>query len=187
MIRSGCYGKLLHIAADGATSAFTERGVLPGMIFTDLDGPAKDLIDANSAGSWNIVHAHGDNTALVKKLVPLMGGPILGSTQVAPLPPKVLNLGGFTDGDRAVYWASELGASKILLIGMDFGTKVGRHSKPGLEGERLKRKIEKLKLGRELVEIIAEERPLYCLQSTGECITNVSQISWEGVGDFVKG
>ena len=45
----------------------------------------------------------------------------------------VYNFGGFTDGDRAVFLAEELGAKKIFLIGFDFGEIVGKWSKPYLK------------------------------------------------------
>jgi len=168
MISTALYPKFVHLAADGAVSAFRECGRVPDIVFTDLDGNAADLISASSAGCWLIIHAHGNNMDLLKKLVPLMEGPVLGSTQTCPLPPKVLDLGGFTDGDRAVWWASELRAEKILLIGMDFGTTIGRHSKPYLKGRLLKMKLDKLKIGRELVEIAAEKGNLCSLVPSGD-------------------
>ena len=38
---------------------------------------------------------------------------------------NVYNFGGFTDGDRSVFWAEEFGAKEIILIGMDFGIHIG--------------------------------------------------------------
>lgn len=168
MISAGLYPRYLHLAADGAVSAFMERGRLPDIIFTDLDGPSPDLLSASAQGCWSVIHAHGNNMEILSKLVPQMRGKVLGSTQTRPIPPTVLNLGGFTDGDRSVWWASELGAKMILLIGMDFGTKIGRHSKPDLEGSSLKMKIDKLEIGRELVEMTARKGKLCRLVPSGE-------------------
>jgi uncharacterized Rossmann fold enzyme len=50
--------------------------------------------------------------------VPRFKGNVVGTTQAAPLP-HVYNFGGFSDGDRAVFAADELGASKITLVGVD--------------------------------------------------------------------
>jgi hypothetical protein len=184
MLSSGLYSNFLHAAADGAVTAFIERGKYPELVFSDLDGPAPDLIKASSSGSWIVAHAHGDNIPLVKGLIPLLKGRLLGSTQVSPIPPLVLNLGGFTDGDRAAYWADSLGASRIMLVGMDFGEKVGRYSKRGLTGERLKRKIEKLKIGSELVSLLASRREI--LNLSGAPISNVKTIDLTDLEKIIK-
>jgi uncharacterized Rossmann fold enzyme len=184
MLASGLYRNFLHAVADGAVTAFIERGIYPEMVFSDLDGPAHDLIKASSSGSWIIAHAHGDNVPLVKDLIPMLKGRLLGSTQVSPIPPLVLNLGGFTDGDRAAYWVDGLGASRIILIGMDFGEKVGRYSKRGLTGERLKRKIEKLKIGSELVSLLASHREI--LNLSGDPISNAKTIDFNDLAKIIK-
>lgn len=184
MLESGLYANFLHAAADGAVTAFIERGKYPEVIFSDLDGPAHDLIKASSSGSWIIAHAHGDNIPLVKSLVPVLKGCLLGSTQVTPIPPLVLNLGGFTDGDRAAYWADALGASRIILVGMDFGEEVGRYSKRGLTGKKLKRKLEKLKIGSELVSLLASRREM--LNLSGALISNVKTIDFNDLAKIIK-
>jgi uncharacterized Rossmann fold enzyme len=184
MLSSGLYNNFLHAAADGAVTAFIERGKYPEMVFSDLDGPAHDLIKASSSGSWIVAHAHGDNIPLVKNLIPMLKGRLLGSTQVIPIPPLVLNLGGFTDGDRAAYWADGLGASRIILVGMDFGEKIGRYSKRGLTGERLKRKIEKLKIGSELVGLLTSRREL--LNLSGAPLSNSKTIDFNDLAKIIK-
>ena len=65
-----------------------------------------------------VVHAHGDNIPLLKHWVPRFTGPLVATTQSTPLP-HVHNFGGFTDGDRAVFAADELGAASITLVGFD--------------------------------------------------------------------
>jgi uncharacterized Rossmann fold enzyme len=55
---------------------------------------------------------------LLRHWVPRLPGPVVGTTQAAPLP-NVHNFGGFTDGDRAVFAADHLGASRIVIIGFD--------------------------------------------------------------------
>ncbi len=118
------------ISADGATSALLEIGLVPDIIVTDLDGRISDLKIANDRGSFMVVHAHGDNINMLTSYVPLFSR-VLGTTQVEPLD-IVYNFGGFTDGDRAVFLAEELGAREIILVGFDFGEIVGKWSKPSL-------------------------------------------------------
>ncbi len=119
------------IAADGATSALLDVGLLPDIIVTDLDGRIPDLKIANDRGSFMVVHAHGDNVDRMTTYVPLFSR-ILGTCQTEPLD-IVYNFGGFTDGDRAAFLAEALGARKIVLVGFDFGEIVGRWSKPHLK------------------------------------------------------
>jgi 2-amino-4-hydroxy-6-hydroxymethyldihydropteridine diphosphokinase len=111
-------GSKIFIAADGATSTLLEAGVVPEIIVTDLDGCMDDILRANEAGSIVVVHAHGDNQDLLREYVPQLRNAI-GTTQSRPLP-GLYNFGGFTDGDRAVFFARYLGASEIKLIGYDF-------------------------------------------------------------------
>jgi len=72
----------------------------------------------NREGTIAVVHAHGDNMPLLRHWVPRLPGPVVGTTQAAPLP-HVHNFGGFTDGDRAVFAADHLGAARIAIIGFD--------------------------------------------------------------------
>ena len=118
------------IAADGATSALLEVGIVPDIIVTDLDGRIPDLKLANDRGAFMVIHAHGDNVEKMSVYVPMFSR-ILGTCQTEPLD-IVYNFGGFTDGDRAAFLAEELGAKEIILVGFDFGSVVGRWSKPGL-------------------------------------------------------
>ena len=78
----------------------------------------EDIIQANQKGSFLAVHAHGNNLDKIKEYVPGLER-VLGTTQSTPLE-NVYNFGGFTDGDRALYLAVELGVNFIILAGMDF-------------------------------------------------------------------
>src|SRR5690606_15190153 len=100
--------KFILIAADGATTALLEENIIPEVVVTDLDGEMKDIIYANQEGSLIVVHAHGNNIEKVKEFVPSLQR-IMGTTQSTPLE-NVHNFGGFTDGDRALFLAVELGA-----------------------------------------------------------------------------
>jgi len=105
-------------AADAATEVLDAAGICPDAIFTDLDGATDRFVDLNNQGTIIVVHAHGDNIPLLRHWVPRFRGTIVGTTQAAPLP-HVYNFGGFSDGDRAVFAADELGAATIILVGFD--------------------------------------------------------------------
>lgn len=112
------FGKYVIIAADGATSVLMKHGITPDIIVTDLDGNMDDEARANKQGAIMVVHAHGDNMEALRKEVPGLKK-VIGTTQSKPLM-NVYNFGGFTDGDRCVFLAKEMGASTITLIGFDF-------------------------------------------------------------------
>ncbi len=124
-------GNFTLIAADGATTALLEENIIPNIIVTDLDGEMKDIIKSNSEGAILAVHAHGNNIDKIEKYVPTLHE-ILGTTQSVPLE-NVYNFGGFTDGDRCIFLAIELGAKYIVLAGMDFGKIVTKYSRPDLK------------------------------------------------------
>ncbi|ASI99635.1 6-hydroxymethylpterin diphosphokinase MptE-like protein [Thermococcus celer] len=130
-LREGDFSDGTLIAADGATSALLAAGLVPDIIVTDLDGRISDIKLANDRGAFLAVHAHGDNVKKISVYVPMFSR-ILGTCQTEPLD-VVYNFGGFTDGDRAAFLAEELGAREITLVGFDFGTVVGRWSKPRLK------------------------------------------------------
>jgi uncharacterized Rossmann fold enzyme len=82
----------------------------------------------------------------------------MGTTQSIP-EGKLYNFGGFTDGDRAIFLAVELGAEKIFLAGMDFGTMVTKYSRPNINedieiADEIKQK--KLKYAEDLTNWISE-------------------------------
>ena len=108
----------VFLAADGATAVLLRQGILPDIIVTDLDGSFPDILKANREGSIAVVHAHGDNLDALSRYVPLLEG-VIGTTQCRP-PEGLYNFGGFTDGDRCVFLAKELGAASIKLVGFDY-------------------------------------------------------------------
>ncbi len=150
-------GVFTLVAADGATSALLEESILPDIIVTDLDGAMDDIIRANKAGSFIVVHAHGNNLERLRVYLPKLRN-ILGTTQTPPIG-DLHNFGGFTDGDRAVFLAVELGAKLIILAGMDFGDIITRYSRPQIsEMTRKADEIKKLKLeyAKKLIDWIIE-------------------------------
>jgi hypothetical protein len=108
----------IFIAADGATSVLLKAGVVPEIIVTDLDGCVGDILRANQMGSVVVVHAHGDNQDMLREYVQKLRN-VIGTTQTRP-PHGLYNFGGFTDGDRCVFFARYLAASEIKRIGFDF-------------------------------------------------------------------
>ena len=117
-IKNTDFSNHIVIAADAAARRLHAAGVTPHIVFTDLDGLDDDVLELNAAGTLLAVHAHGDNMPLVKSWVPKMKGPVVGTTQSTPLS-NVYNFGGFSDGDRGVFAAHELGAAEVSLIGFD--------------------------------------------------------------------
>ena len=105
-------------AADAAALVLMDHGIRPDAIFSDLDGADERYQDMNWKGTIIVIHAHGDNRHLVQYWVPRFIGPVVGTTQSTPIQ-NVYNFGGFSDGDRAVFAADELGASHVTLIGFD--------------------------------------------------------------------
>ncbi|GIS96634.1 MAG: hypothetical protein CM1200mP23_4400 [Nitrososphaerota archaeon] len=71
------------------------------------------------------------------------------NTQTKPIR-KINNFGGFTDGDRCVFLADYFKAKKKILLGMDFGTRIGKYSKSKVENRTTK--IAKLRRGKKLLE-----------------------------------
>ena len=106
------------IAADGAVAVMLKKGIVPDIVVSDLDGPFPAIHQACQRGAIVVVHAHGDNLDALKRYVPQLDN-IIGTCQCRP-PAGLYNFGGFTDGDRSVFLAKEIGASSIKLVGFDF-------------------------------------------------------------------
>lgn len=144
--------RFVKIVADGATRALIENHIKPDIVVTDLDGDTSFLRKAERVGAIIVVHSHGDNVEELKKIVPTLKR-VIGSTQVMPVE-NVYNFGGFTDGDRCVFLADEFRAEEIVLVGMEFGDRIGKHSKKIVKNIQLKR--EKMKVGKRLLEMLAK-------------------------------
>ncbi len=142
----------VKIAADGAVQFLIENKIKPDIVVTDLDGNPLFLHKAAKAGAIMVVHAHGDNMNLLKKMVPKFRK-LVATTQVMPVE-NVHNFGGFTDGDRCVFLAEEFGAKKIVLVGMEFGSIIGKYSKGKVKNPELKK--QKMRAGKQLLEMLAK-------------------------------
>jgi 2-amino-4-hydroxy-6-hydroxymethyldihydropteridine diphosphokinase len=141
---------LALIAADGATATCLAAGLVPTLVVTDLDGPLPSEIAANRRGSLVVVHSHGDNLPALSEWVPQFPGELVGSWSGPPRGP-LLNVGGFTDGDRAAFLAEHCGAQRILLWGFDFD-----HVDEPDPAQRA-RKLAKLAWARRLLSLLAEQ------------------------------
>jgi hypothetical protein len=107
-------------AASTAADLLIAAGVSVDLFVTDLDKNPETGIDLSHVGTPVAVHAHGDNIPAVRRYLPDFDVEyVLGTTQAAPAHP-VVNLGGFTDGDRAAFIADHLGAETLHFPGWDF-------------------------------------------------------------------
>ncbi len=110
-------GSDLLVAADGATSVILElAGTCPDIIVSDLDGVIEDILRCSRLGSIVVVHAHGDNVWLVEDIVPSLGR-VAGTVQARIYSSRVLQVPGFTDGDRAVWLSLVGGAASVRVVG----------------------------------------------------------------------
>lgn len=125
----------LVVAIDGAVELLSKYDIKPNLIFTDLDGLQLSMVGTQDYDrTFFVVHAHGDNQTKLYEFESLLhSSMVIGTTQMKSKG-SVINSGGFTDGDRALYFLeSFLNKSKTLcLIGYDFSPTVGKFSKPYL-------------------------------------------------------
>jgi uncharacterized Rossmann fold enzyme len=138
------------LAADGAAAACLSAGLVPDLVVTDLDGPVVSEVGSNARGSLVVVHAHGDNREAVERWVPEFSGELAGSW-AGPPTEALLDVGGFTDGDRAAFLAEAAGASSVLLWGFAFDRV--EESDPAATA----RKLRKLAFARESIVLLAGE------------------------------
>jgi uncharacterized Rossmann fold enzyme len=108
------------VAASTAAATLLDHGVDVDCMVTDLDKTPATARDLTRRGVPVAVHAHGDNVPAIEEHVPTFDRDhVLSTTQAAPVDP-VVNLGGFTDGDRAAFLADHCDAADIVFVGWDF-------------------------------------------------------------------
>lgn len=159
----------LNIVADGAARLLKKRKIPIDAIFTDLDGISRANFDKSE---FIIVHAHGDNIARLKyfKNEILSFPNIIGTTQVKPVE-NLINSGGFTDGDRILFFIASflIPTHELYLIGMDFNDIVGKYSKLEIERNHVADsvKLKKLQYGLKLIEWLLPKinNPVYFVNS----------------------
>ena len=109
----------LVFAASTATDRLADRGVAVDAMVTDLDKNPDTGLDRTRRGAVVVAHAHGDNGDLVGEWLPRYDAAhTLVTTQAAPVG-GVVNVGGFTDGDRAAFLADRCGAARLVFPGWD--------------------------------------------------------------------
>ena len=140
------FKKSIKIAADSSLKPLIDNGIIPDIIVTDLDGDENTIQKISKKKSIFVVHAHGDNIEKLQMVKKIKN--CIGTTQTEPFN-KIQNFGGFTDGDRGVFLASHFNAKKIILFGMDFGTRIGKFSNTKKSDRKIK--LKKLKIGEELL------------------------------------
>jgi len=174
------YKKITKIVADGATKAIIENGLKPDIVVTDLDGDIKSLKKAGRTNTIMVVHAHGDNSEKIHFVKNFKN--CIGTTQTKPLG-KIHNFGGFTDGDRCVFLANHFKAKKIILLGMDFGTRIGKYSKTRVISRTTK--IKKLRRGKKLLEWLAKKSESNLYSTTK--IKGLTKISFQDIDNIITG
>lgn len=108
------------VAASSAAAVIRENGLELDCLVTDLDGTPELAPELTAEGVPVAVHAHGDNTALLDRMVPTLHPEfVIPTTQAAPTA-RVYNFGGFTDGDRAAFLADSCGAARLCFPGWEF-------------------------------------------------------------------
>lgn len=138
-----------NIVADSALTSFKGR---PDMIVSDLDGPIEKIIENENA--IKVIHAHGDNIDKIIEFVPIINGIILGTTQSIPFGP-VKNIGGFTDGDRAIIMGKIMGAKIVKVYGFNWDDPVD-------QPREIKRR--KMLIGKEIIEKLTNIKIVYVNQ-----------------------
>ena len=180
------FDKFTNIAADGASVLLRENNIQIDAIFTDLDGITRNEFNYSS---FNIIHAHGDNIEKINQfeneIINFQN--VIGTTQVEPLS-NIISPGGFTDGDRILFFLRSLikPFQKLFLIGMDFKDIVGKYSKLSLENNQLggQIKIKKLDFAVKLMAWVRNKivNDIYFVNS--KHVNN--QLKYISVEDFFK-
>ncbi|MHA1126266.1 MAG: 6-hydroxymethylpterin diphosphokinase MptE-like protein [Candidatus Heimdallarchaeota archaeon] len=174
------------IAVDGAAKALLDNDLKIDVIVSDFDGSIPTIIKSHEINKTILLlHAHGDNIPSVKKVKQLLQKEnVVGTTQISETT-KVKNFGGFTDGDRAAYLASNMAAKVVVLFAFDFGDKIGRYSKPEIYTENVpitERKSIKLSIAKKLLSKLPGEFDsinFYNCTPKGEPILNIETINYD--------
>ena len=145
---SGLDGRFI-ISAGSATEILIDKGIVPNVVVTDLDGNIDSQIEASKMGALTFLHAHGDNEDLIMRYSSSFTGPVILTTQ-ATSDRIIRNYGGFTDGDRAVCIAFYFDADNVELRGFDF-------SEPCLkDGTSPEIKLKKLRWAEKIISMFGD-------------------------------
>lgn len=165
----------VRIVSDSAVGPVVRAGIVPDVVVTDLDGDLGALEQIARTRCVFVVHAHGDNMERLEFALKFTNR--MGTTQSRPFG-KLHNFGGFTDGDRAAFLASHFGARRIILVGMDLGGKIGRHS--GTRRQERTVKLQKLARAKSLLEWLATFSGSELLTTSGS-IPGFTKIPLRGI------
>ncbi len=108
------------IAASTAADDLMAAGIAVDCMVTDIDKNPETAQMLTERGVPVAVHAHGDNTDLIREYLPTYEHSVVIPTTQAEPKEGVRNFGGFTDGDRAAFLADYCGAAELVFPGWDF-------------------------------------------------------------------
>ncbi len=187
MIKLNIQKSIQIVSADGATAAFRLVNIVPNIVISDVDGEWESIVWALGRGALILLHGHGDNKDLISdfffKYHDCLEGKLLWGTSQNDPGDILFNFGGFTDGDRAIFLSFHFQTPLIGLIGMDFGTKIGKYSSFNSEIAKkdINRKIAKFEIAMQLLdEFRSTHKGLrYNLTSDGEPVPGFPKISFQ--------
>lgn len=108
------------VAVARAAEICDENEISVDLMITDLDTNPERAVALTRQETPVAVAAHGDNIPALTECVPKMDRQnVLATTQAEPHS-HLLNVGGFTDGDRAAFIADHCGAASLAFPGWDF-------------------------------------------------------------------
>lgn len=149
--------KFFLVAADGSANALRIYNILPDIIISDLDGISySEFQYFNHNNVIILIHGHGDNISKIKEYSETIqnGKNIICTTQNQSKYP-IINPGGFTDGDRGIYFLHHIAPPQNVfwLFGYDFSGSIGPFSKQGLAIPKKMSdiKAKKMKIAKELI------------------------------------
>lgn len=161
--------KMNVISVDGATGILTERGIIPNIVVSDLDGLTIDLLHTfGDQIEKFLILAHGDNRELVKTFIDKTDKleNIIWCTQGNPLG-NWINTLGFTDGDRAIALCVQNNV-RVLPLGFNLSANIsGRASKPSyIHSQPLSReKKRKLEIAYQIIKWLNKSSLIYTIDS----------------------
>ncbi len=146
------YQESTTIAVEGITGIVLSEGVVPNIVVTDLDSDHEFLAKAGQKGALLLVHIHGDNLHQVESFFQAHElSRVVLTTQTMPRE-GIKNYLGFTDGDRAAFFAKTMGAKAIHLHGFALdGPIVSQNKLISNYEEWKKRKQLKLQIAKTLL------------------------------------
>lgn len=175
------FPRVPRIVADGALAALEERGAAADVVVTDLDGDLEALRRAGASSTILVVHAHGDNVERLELARDFVN--CLGTAQSGECG-SVRCFGGFTDGDRAVFLADHFGAARIIMLGMDFGSRIGRYSFTARRDRAAK--LRKLRAAQRMLEWLASLSGSEIL-TTSKPMPGIERIRYRDLGRVLAG